>query len=102
MKNLYPNLNALFSGHFHQDWEEQSLPPDEILRRYLADASLHALSLALAELTVLLSHSREERSLRSALLSLGCFYNPRADGMTFDGWLRRLQMKLQTHCAGIR
>lgn len=95
MKTLYPCLHVLFSGYFHQDWEKASPASDDIILRYLAESSSTSIALVLGELTILLSHARPEKSLHSALMSLGCFYNPGIDGLTFTQWLRGLHLTLQ-------
>ena len=86
-----PALENFLSAYFHQDWSMEHDTADGVLEAYLgseADAEIVAVRDDLARLA---GEQLDEAALGARLRGLGSEYDPTRDGVSWQGWLDRLQ-----------
>jgi demethoxyubiquinone hydroxylase (CLK1/Coq7/Cat5 family) len=87
---MFQSLQQFLGAYFHQDCFDDSTDADAVVQDYLRNSSVHEVKITLNEVRQLLRQEKDEPALASALLGLGSFYLPAADGLTSKQWLERL------------
>lgn len=93
----FPDLEELVGGYFHQDWKEDASTAAGVLERYLSEWPIESVSKTLDELIALLQENDER--LASTVMSMGSYYNPVGDGLTYREWLNQIAARLTKHLA---
>jgi hypothetical protein len=86
----FPHLCQLMGGYFHQDWDLVGPDTESVLEGFASVNTRNEVSLAHSELETLLSRCLDESELAKNLDTLGCYYYPIGDGITYDEWLRQV------------
>lgn len=94
MSTNLPNLDEIFGGYFHQDWQDDAPTAMGIVDRYLSEWPQAEVASAADELQALLASATEEE-LAGWLKALGSYYAPTADGLTCRNWLDQVLKKLR-------
>lgn len=85
----YPNLFQLL-GYLNQDWDCDFETWRDAVKSFIEGHSEASRFQAALELGALLKSDLDERALLGLLPELGCFYDPRAEGLTVRQWLREI------------
>ncbi|WP_430435060.1 contact-dependent growth inhibition system immunity protein [Methyloversatilis sp.] len=87
MSEEYRHLKDLLAGYFHQDWKSDHDTAIAAIECYLGEWPSGEVSMAVKEIRQLLLDTKSEDELRVTALRLGCYYEPRADALTYREWL---------------
>lgn len=93
---MLPNLEQFLGGYFHQDFVLDYGDPDHAIAAFLAEAtpeSVQAVCSELDQLIPLVEHKDDPEKLLWQVL--GCYYYPKADGLSVADWLKHVRSKLQ-------
>ncbi len=90
-QNRAQRLKSFFSANFHQDWMLDAAQPGEVVERYRASANPgEAVQLA-DDIKAYVAGCADDADLCGRLFQeLGCYYDPRADGMGARDWMLQL------------
>ena len=80
-------LATLFSAYFHQDWMIEGANARAVLERYIAEAETDDIRQSQQQAEALLAAGLDERRLARTVNSMGLYYLPKADGLTYREWL---------------
>lgn len=82
-------LEKFFGAYFHQDWVDDHSTWQDVVKNYVDDVG-EGESRALHELLEfdLVRSDVSEQELGEKLSNWGCYYDPRAEGMTVRDWLK--------------
>ena len=88
-------LCQFFGGYFHEDFRCDSRGPNEVLELYVSETTLETrLALNKAILDYIEQSSGESELNEKLFHELGCYYDPRADGIYTKDWLRTIASQL--------
>ena len=91
----FPELRGFLANCFHEDWVHEFADDAAAIRWYLGIAFPEQVDGARAELDALLMLGLSEDELERVLIwDLGCSYDPTADGLTRNDWLRSVRRRL--------
>ena len=85
-------LHQLLSGYLHQDWPEEFDTDVSALRAAVESEPKEMVLEAVEDIDAVLGASLSEDDLRKLVVrTLGCYFEPAAEGITYDQWLRRVR-----------
>ncbi len=89
------NIEQLFGGYFHEDWNEEASEPSEVVDNFvrtsgMVEAELESLAKDLQEI----AQRHEGQKDNWLFRELGCCFDPSADGQTDSEWVRDLALQL--------
>lgn len=87
MNEEHRYLKDLLAGYFHQDWKSDHGTAKAAVECYLGEWPSDEVSAVVKEIRQLLLDAESEDELRVLVMRLGCYYEPRADSMTYREWL---------------
>ena len=95
MKNTYKELFQLFSGYFHQDWEDEFIWEDgeekhfrAATEAYREDCLKEELEATIKELETLLNQHYTDQTLEDIVAyKLGCAIDPEGFGLDYQQFL---------------
>jgi len=83
----YRRLKDLLACYFHQDWKSDYDTAAAAVECYLDEWPTDEVSVVVKDIRQLLFDTKSEDELRETALMLGCYYEPRADSLTYREWL---------------
>jgi hypothetical protein len=83
----YGSLANFLSTRFHEDWKLEAGTPSEVAEKFATEASSASVAAVLNDLDKILASAPDERELDILMASLGCRYDPIADGKSSRSWL---------------
>ena len=94
-------LKIFLSGYFHQDWLLEADEPDGMISLFLASQPDRATTKGIAEQIHNLLEANGDQGEgaieRELYEVLGCYYDPKADGMSVVDWLTKLADRLERY-----
>ncbi|WP_047249716.1 contact-dependent growth inhibition system immunity protein [Chromobacterium subtsugae] len=85
-------LGQLLGCYFHQDWTDEFDDDMSALRAIVESEPREKVKEGIGEIDELLKSPTSESELRGILTGeVGCYYDPSAEGMTYQQWLRRVR-----------
>ena len=77
--------------YFHQDWLDEFGSYDSVIRSIIESEPVEKIESGMEEIDYLLASDWGEGQLKVILIDqLGCYFDPAADGMTYEFWLKKL------------
>lgn len=93
--NNYPALEQFLGGYFHQDFSLDYGNPDGAIAAFLNEASQESIRTTCSELEQVIPLIEGMDDPEKFLWQvLGCYYLPKADGLTVADWLKHVHKKL--------
>jgi hypothetical protein len=93
--NEFPELVQFLGGYFHQDFLLDYGNPNAAIEAYLAESPLESILSACKELERIIPLLEQMDKPETFLWqTLGCYYDPKADGLTVVDWLNQVRKKL--------
>lgn len=90
-------VSNFLSGYFHEDWEVEAETDAEVVACFWRSRPSASDVEALAQELVLVAAKHDAEPSEEWLLRVyGCYYQPRADGLSGSDWLRRLSTLLRS------
>lgn len=92
----FSELKSFLSGYFHQDWELDANNPDDIIIQFIKTNPPENIVRTIAtQIDLYLEKETDDPTTESKLLNeLGCYYLPRADGISVRNWLTQVKNRL--------
>lgn len=87
----YPNLRHLLGSYLHQDYADEFPSADEAVRVFARREPPETVTATAAEISTLLSDTRFHTDASAQLTELDCYYDPTADGLSPDVWLKAVR-----------
>jgi len=87
-------LRHLFERYFHQDAFLDDPDWEAIVQRFQREVPGRGLAAVREALDALLSGGSSEDELADLLDDANCMYDPSADGLTVEAWLRAVRAQL--------
>jgi len=84
-------LENFCSCYLHQDWEMEFDSPDDAINTFCFKEPKENLSILLSEIDELIRCKLSEAEMETFLTNLGCYYEPRLDGLSPEGWLIKIR-----------
>ena len=95
MTETYINLEEFLGSYFHQDWMSDAPSSMEIVAKYLSEWPTDDAKTALRELGSLLA-VQNEKELRSAVTSMGCYFEPSSEEYaSFTEWMKAIEKEMR-------
>ena len=92
----FPRLYQFLGAYFHEDWMCESEDADDIVRSFMADASLESILRVVGEVYTLVNQEVTESELRDFLLrDMGCCYCYWDDWPSGASWLTHILVLLR-------
>ena len=89
-------LHQFFAGYFHEDWPLEADSPDEVVSAFVrqpeAGRDLGELSGSIVAFVE--DHPNDDELDAALFKELGCYYSPRAGGISTRSWLLGVAAKL--------
>ena len=92
MGEQYSHLIQMLAGCFHQDWLLEAKNADEVLRRYVSDATGAVRKAVVSDINELLREPN--RDVDEFVETSGCYYVPSVEGMSTRQWLAKISSVL--------
>jgi hypothetical protein len=92
----YSGLKHLLGSYLHQDFVDEFPTAMDAVRAFASGEPSESVQAAANDITMLLADEKFLRSPDSVLFELGCYYDPRSEGMTAMEWLQQAQRALRT------
>ncbi|WP_250527498.1 contact-dependent growth inhibition system immunity protein [Caballeronia sp. GAWG2-1] len=97
IRQKFPELEQLLGCYFHQDWTEEFDEDTLVLQAIIKSESKDRLAAAASELNILLGLGLSEAELSLVLVNqLGCYFDPRAKGLTCLQWLKQVSHEFKS------
>jgi hypothetical protein len=89
-------LEQILGCYFHQDYLEDSKDEESVFREIIDSEPRDRLTVAANQIAALLSLQLSEDELGKVLSEqLGCYFHPKAKGLTCSQWLRQVQREFK-------
>src|SRR5947209_3181712 len=92
-KTRFPELEQFLGCYFHQDWVDDYPTAEAAIEAYLTESSEDNVRAVCEELNQALN----SQDSPAFLLEMGCYYNPRAEGISEAQWLKKIHKELTAH-----
>jgi hypothetical protein len=90
----FEGLSNFFGGYFHQDWTVGASSADEVIEKFVLDATPEEMRTVVAEINRLLEMKASDVDLENALRTFGSAYYFKADGFSASQWLKHIRTRL--------
>ncbi|MHA6893540.1 contact-dependent growth inhibition system immunity protein [Ralstonia pseudosolanacearum] len=88
-------LKQLLGCYFHQDWMDEFNSDEDVLRAISISEPKEAILAGVAEIDDLLVAQISEVDLKIILTeTVGCYFDPGSERLTYQQWLMRVRQKL--------
>jgi hypothetical protein len=87
----FEHLDEFLGGYFHQDWHDIDPTADDVIRRFLEEASREDVNKVVGDIDEVLVTLNSEAEVAALLKEIGSYYNVSAGGFTPSGWLRHVR-----------
>jgi hypothetical protein len=87
-------LSNFVGGYFHQDWTIGASSANDVIDRFLQDATLEGVQGVVGDIDRLLITKASETDLENTLRTLGSAYYFKADGFSASQWLQHIRTRL--------
>ena len=95
MTETYKNFEEFLGSYFHQDWMSDASSSMGIVANYLSEWPADEANAALQEIGSLLTVQDEEK-LRSAVIKMGCYFEPSSEGYaSFTDWMKAVEKEMR-------
>ena len=92
----YPALTQFLGAYLHQDFMLEYGSPDEAISAFISSESPESIHAACNELEQVISHVEGLDDPENFLWRvLGCYYMPKADGVTVADWLKLVRARCE-------
>ncbi len=91
----YPALSHLLGSYLHQDFVDEFPTAMEAVRAFATGEPSESVRSAADEISTLLHDERFRSSPDSTLSGLGCYYDPKSEGLSIPDWLMQVRRVLR-------
>jgi hypothetical protein len=92
----FEGLSNFLGGYFHQDWTVGASSADDVIDKFLRDATPEEVRTVVEEINRLLETKVSNIDLENTLRIFGSAYYFKADGFSASQWLQHICTRLST------